>query len=126
VNKGKGPQTSKSSLQTDKGPQERRTSLQTEKMSLFEKLANLLGRGPAQLEDEEADFEIIRDSQTEELLRQLREKLEPPTPQLAPPQIRAEAGVGATKTFWLTKCQLELNSQMPGNKTSKKFNVTTI
>lgn len=124
ADKGKGPQTRKSSVQTEKEPQERKSSLQTEKISLFEKLANLLGRGPAQVEDEEADFEIVRDSHTEELLRQLREKLEPPTPQLALAPIRAE--VAATKTFWLTKCQLELNSQLPGNKTSNFFNVTTI
>lgn len=108
------PQASTSSLDKGKGPQTRKTSIQTEKMSLFEKLSNLLGRsGSSPVENEGEDFEIIRDSQTEDLLRQLKEKLDVPTPQLSSPEIRA--AVGATKTFWLTKCQLELNSQMPGN-----------
>ena len=98
-----------------KGPLTRKSSLQSEKNSLFEKLSNLLGRGgQSSVQNEDADFEVIRDTQTEELLRQLKEKLEKdPTPSIAPRDARPQ--LAATKTFWLTKCQLELNSQMPGN-----------
>ena len=110
------PEAGTSSGDRGKGPLTRKSSLQTEEKSMFEKITNLLRRRSSQAvanDDEDPDFEILNE-QTEELLRFLREKNEqqrsPPTaPRVERPLL------DVTKTFWLTKCQLEINSQLPGN-----------
>ena len=110
--RGKGPLTPKSSFNKD---QTNRAQLQPEHNSMFEKLSNLLlGRGQRSSTEEtdDADFEVLRDAQTEELLSLLREKLErQPAPTITP-RVEIPEVQTTTKTFWLTKCQLELNSQM--------------
>ena len=102
------PQPSTSSLAKGKGPGPRKSSFQSEQNSMFEKLTNLLGRrSSSSIETEDPDFEVIQDSQREELLQMLQEKLVPQPTSSQVPEVEADV----TKTFWLTKCQLELNSQ---------------
>ena len=109
--RGKGPLSRKSSLNPGKA------SMQLEQNSLYDKLTSLLGRGSrSPVENEDPDFEVVRDAQTEELLSLLREKLEKQPTTLPPPLIDRPLQGATTKTFWLTKCQLELNSQVPGNQ----------
>ena len=86
---------------------------QSEHQSMFEKLSNLVGGGRRSSTKTEDDFEILRDAQTEELLGLLREKFERQPTATLPPRVEIPPVQGpVTKTFWLTKCQLELNSQM--------------
>ena len=75
--------------------------------SIFEKLTNLLGRRSSSIETEDPDFEVIQDSQRQELLEMLKEKFVPQPTSSQVPEVEGDV----TKTFWLTKCQLELNSQ---------------
>ena len=105
------PTAGPSNAERGKGPLPRKSSLQSEQNSLFEKIGNLLGRSSRSQTETDDDFEVVRDAQTEELLSLLRENFPPvqPRPQEA---VEREEVEETTKTFWLTKCQLELNSQM--------------
>jgi hypothetical protein len=106
---GKGPGPNKSSMGS-----ERKSTVDSESKSLFEKLSNLLRR-QAKPSAEEADFEVIHDAATEELLSLLRKKIEgQPNLTPSPQPSTSQQQLGDDKTFWLTKCQLELNSQLPG------------
>lgn len=106
------PQAGPSSVERGKGPLPRKSSLQSEQNSLFEKISNLLGRSSTSPTETDDDFEVVRDAQTEELLSLLREKFVQPVQPRQQEAVEGEEVQGTTKTFWLTKCQLELNSQM--------------
>jgi hypothetical protein len=107
------PQAGPSSAERGKSPLPRKSSLPLESNSLLEKIGRLLGRrSSTSIEDE--DFTVLQDSETEELLKMLREKLIAQPPAAAEPEVQRGELVeeATTKTFWLTKCQLEINSQM--------------
>jgi hypothetical protein len=112
-----GPSSRPSSLEKGKGPAPRKSFLDL----LISKIAGTPSR-PSADDEEDPDLEIVRDAETEELLSILRKMENPVQPSEVPvrlperlPAPELLPHLTEPKTFWLTKCQLELNSQPIGN-----------
>jgi hypothetical protein len=112
-----GPSSRPSSLEKGKGPAPRKSFLDL----LISKIAGSSSR-PLADDEVDPDMEIVRDAETEELLSILRKMENPVQPSEVPvrlperlPAPELLPHLTEPKTFWLTKCQLELNSQPIGN-----------